>query len=395
VIDEKPHFNPSKGIALLQDIEGEHMKSKCKYSLMLVSAALGVSLFCFAPRYPASAQIVSTGYIQHNLVSDLPGKAITTDPNLKNPWGIAFPPSGPFWISDNAMGVSTLYNGQAQIIPLVVTIPPAAGSSELGTPTGVVFNGTADFVVSSTSDSGPAAFIFATEDGTISGWNPKANVSAAIRKVDLSTSGAVFKGLALVTGRRGSQLFATDFRNNLVRVFDGKFNQVNSFTDPSVPPGFAPFGIANIQGSLFVTFALQEPPDNTDDQKGPGNGFVDQFSPGGVLIQRFASQGTLNSPWGLALAGSFGSFSNVLLVGNFGDGTINVFDFSTGEFLDQLRDTHGQPIMNDGLWALQFGNGGLGGNANVLYFTAGLNDESDGLFGDLQPAQSNGPLVNP
>jgi len=370
------------------------MTSKGKGSLKLVSAVVVFCALCVSFQIPATGQEM-TGYIQHNLVSDLPNMAITTDPNLKNPWGVSFAPGGPFWISDNTTGLSTLYNGQGQTQSLVVTIPPPNGSTALSTPTGQVFNSTTSFVVSSGGTSGPSAFIFATEDGTISGWNPSVNPTAAVLAVDNSTSGAVYKGLALVTSGATSTLYATDFHNNAVQMFNGKFQPIGSFTDSSLPAGFAPFGITNIQGLLYVSFALQKAPDNHDDQAGPGNGFVDVFSPSGGLMRRFASQGTLNSPWGMALSGSFGVFSNALLVGNFGDGTINAFDFTTGDFLGQLTNTRGIPIFIDGLWALIFGNGGAGGNPNVLYFTAGPNNEADGLFGDLQPAESNGGIVNP
>ncbi|MFL6212606.1 MAG: TIGR03118 family protein [Blastocatellia bacterium] len=371
------------------------MQSLRTGSLKLVFALLAISALFFPAQVPATGQIVVGGFIQHNLVSDIPNMAITTDPNLKNPWGIAFSPTSPFWISDNGTGVSTLYNTNAQKLGLTVTIPPPMGSSDMATPTGIVFNGTSNFVVSSGGRSGSAVFIFATEDGTISGWNPNVNSTAAILAVDNSSSGAVYKGLALASSRSGNFLFATDFHNNAVQVFDSQFHLVNSFTDLSLPPGFAPFGITSIQGQLYVSFALQEAPDNEDDEPGPGNGFVDVFSPTGQLVRRFASQGTLNSPWGMVYAQSFGSFSNALLVGNFGDGTINAFDFTTGEFLGQLRNTQGQPIRIDGLWALTFGNGGQGGHSSVLYFTAGLNDEEDGLFGDLQPADSNAGIFNP
>jgi len=366
-----------------------------KDSHKLVFVLLAISLLVFPTQAPATGQFVSGSFIQHNLVSNIPNMAVTTDPDLKNPWGIAFSPTSPFWIADNGTGVSTLYNTNAQKQALTVTIPPPAGSSDTATPTGIVFNGTADFVVSSGGHSGPARFIFATEDGTISGWNPSVNPTAAILVVDNSGSDAVYKGLALASSQFGNLLFATDFRNNAVRVFDRQFNMVNSFTDTSLPPGFAPFGITNIQGHLFVSFALQAPPDNDDDQAGPGNGFVDEFSPTGQLVRRFASQGTLNSPWGMAYAQNFGPFSNALLVGNFGDGTINAFDFTSGAFLGQLINPQGTPIMIDGLWALTFGNGAQGGHSGVLYFTAGPNDEEDGLFGDLQAADSNAGIFNP
>ncbi|HUK92310.1 MAG TPA: TIGR03118 family protein, partial [Blastocatellia bacterium] len=328
------------------------MTSGGKRCLQLVCTAVVFSSLCVFFQAPAAGQ--TFGYIQHNLVSDMRGVAITTDPNLKNPWGIASGPGSPFWISDNTTGLSTLYNGQGQPFPvgspLVVTIPHSAASTGSGTPDGIVFNGTSNFVVHGGGGSGPAVFLFATEDGTISGWNPTANPTNAIIAVDNSSSGAVYKGLAMMTVGSGAFLFATDFHNNAIRMFDGKFNLVSSFTDPSLPPGFAPFGIANIDNNLYVTFALQQPPDNHDDQAGPGNGFVDVFSMGGSLIKRFASNGTLNSPWGIVQAVDFGEFSNSLLVGNFGDGTINAFDISTGDFLGQLTDTRGIPIFIDGLW---------------------------------------------
>jgi uncharacterized protein (TIGR03118 family) len=371
------------------------MQSVRKGSHKLAFALLAISILFFPIQVPATGQIVSGSFIQHNLVSDIPGMAVTTDPNLKNPWGIAFSATSPFWIADNKTGVSTLYNTNAQKLGLTVTIPPPAGSTDTAAPTGIVFNGTPDFVVSSGGKSGPALFIFATEDGTISGWNPTVNGTAAILTVDNSGSESVYKGLALASSRFGNRLYATDFHNNAVHVFDSHFNLVSSFTDASLPPGFAPFGITNIGGDLYVSFALQEGPDNEDDEPGPGNGFVDEFSPTGQLVRRFASQGTLNSPWGMAYAQNFGNFSNALLVGNFGDGTINAFDFTTGDFLGQLINPQGRPIMIDGLWALAFGNGAQGGHSNVLYFTAGLNDEEDGLFGDLQSADSNGGIFNP
>ena len=364
-------------------------------SLRLVYAIIAISVLLISTQIPVTGQSSPNGFIQHNLASDLPNTAITTDGNLKNPWGIAFGPGGPFWIADNATGVATVYNGQAQKLPITVTIPPPKGSKGHAAPTGTVFNGTSSFVVSSGGASGPATFIFATEDGTISGWNQNVNASSAILMVDNSSSGAVYKGLAIVSGAGESFLYATDFHNNLVQIFDGSFGMAGSFTDPTLPPGFAPFGIANIGGLLYVSFALQKPPDNHDDQSGPGNGFIDVFSTGGGLVRRFASGGPLNSPWGMTFASDFGPFSNALLAGNFGDGAINAFDISTGTFLGQLTDQQGRPIFIDGLWSLTFGGGGLGGNPNVLYFTAGTNGEEDGLFGDLQPAQSNSGIVNP
>jgi uncharacterized protein (TIGR03118 family) len=262
-----------------------------------------------------------------------------------------------------------------------------------------VFNPTSGFVISQGGASGPTQFLFATEDGTIAGWNPAVDPAHALIAVDRSRVregkflGAVYKGLALAQAGTGSFLYATDFRFGVVEEFDTQFNLVGSFTDPALAadcprPGqcFAPFGIQNIGGSLFVSFALQDKAHH-DDVAGAGNGFVDVFDTSGTLIRRFAAGGTLNSPRGLALApAGFGAFGNDLLAGDFGDGRISAFDPATGAFLGQLQDPAGQPIDINGLWGLAFGNGGLAGDTTTLFFAAGPNDEADGLFGTLQPA---------
>jgi uncharacterized protein (TIGR03118 family) len=251
-------------------------------------------------------------------------------------------------------------------------------------------------VITENSSSAASLFLFATEDGTISGWNFQVDPTHAILEVDNSSPGgvdgsplgAIYKGLASGSNDSDNFIYATNFRDGVVEMYDGKFNFVKSFTDPSITPdasspGFAPFGIRNINGQLFVTFALQDA-DREDDVAGAGNGFVDIFDTNGTFIKRFASQGTLNSPWGLALApANFGKFSNALLVGNFGDGRINAFDSSTGAFLGQLQDNQGQPISIEGLWTLTFGNGGLAGQTNDLFFSAGIDDENHGLFGRI------------
>jgi uncharacterized protein (TIGR03118 family) len=358
-----------------------------------------------------STLVDAQSYKQQNLVSDvtqLPagtkgGLAPTIDPHLVNPWGIVFHPTGPFWISDNNAGVSTLYDGDGHPFPpagpLVVMIPPPKGASGSGTPTGVIFNGTSDFVVSEGSASGPALFMFATEDGTIVGWNASVDLTHAILKVDNSqvggvdgsAFGAVYKGLAMGNNGSGNFIYATNFRDGVIEMYDAKFTFIKSFTDPDIVPdapnpGFAPFGIGNINNQLFVTFAMQKP-DRHDDLAGPHSGFVDVFDLSGNFIERFASGGTLNSPWGLALAPDhFGKFSGDLLVGNFGDGRINGFKLGNGKnhsFHGQLKDGHGQPITIDGLWGLSFGNGHVAGPTNVLFFTAGIFDESHGLFGRI------------
>ncbi len=345
-------------------------------------------------------------YVQKNLVSDLPNLAPRTDTNLVNPWGITYPPTGPFWISDNGTGLSGLYYGNGRPFPkstsqIVVTIPPPAGSpaGTTATPTGVIFNGTTDFAVSENSQSGPARFIFATEDGTISGWNPTADFANAILAVDDSANaadglglGAVFKGIAEGNNGSGNFLYVTNFRDGVVEMYDSSFHFVKSFTDSTITPdaaspGFAPFGIRNIGGKLYVTFAMQDDMRH-DDVKGAGNGFIDVFDLDGTFLMQLATGGALNSPWGLALApANFGPFSNALLVGNFGDGHINAFNPETKESLGQLPDVHGNPITIDGLWGLMFGNGATAGPTNVLFFTAGINDESDGLFGSIQFGQ--------
>jgi uncharacterized protein (TIGR03118 family) len=342
------------------------------------------ALFTVAAR-PAPAQ-----YIQHNLVSDQPNGAPRTDPNLVNAWGITSSPTGPLWISDNGTGVSTVYHGNGRPFPkehspLVVTIPSPAGV-EGGDPTGVEFNGTSDFVITNAGGvSGPAIFIFAGENGALSGWNPAVNLTNAILTVDTSLSGAVYKGVALGSNASGNFLFVANFHDNRVDVFDSSFNFVYSFSDPTVPSDYAPFGIRNIGGLLYVTFAKQLPPENHDDDAGPGHGYLDVFDTNGNMLTQLAAQGTLNSPWGLAIApADFGPFSGDLLVGNFGDGRINAFDPNTGEFKGQLPDVHGNALTINGLWGLTFGNGGLGGQTNRLFFTAGPDGESHGLFGRIQ-----------
>jgi uncharacterized protein (TIGR03118 family) len=332
-------------------------------------------------------------YQQTNLVSDLPGVAAVTDPHLVNAWGMSHSSTSPWWISDNGTGVSTLYNGSGTPFPpgspLVVTIPPPLGSpaGTIAAPTGNVFNSTSSFAVTKNGVSRPAIFLFATEDGTISGWNPNVDPTNAILGVNQSASGAIYKGLALGSNSSGDFLFATNFHNGTVDVFDTHFapaSLAGSFTDPSIPSGFAPFGIANLGGRLYVTYAKQDA-DKEDDVAGPANGFVDTFDTNGNLIQRLVTRGRLNSPWGLAFApADFGQFSNDLLVGNFGDGRINVVDPSTGDFLGQLRDRDNRVITIDGLWGLAFGNGANAGPTNTLFFTAGIDDEAHGLFGSLR-----------
>jgi uncharacterized protein (TIGR03118 family) len=373
---------------------------------LILLAGLAFSSFAFSSRQAAHASGGGGFYQQTNLVSDIAGVALFTDPNLVNPWGLSHSPSSPWWISDNGTGLSTLYNGNGRKFPvgspLVVTIAPPLGSAAGTTaaPTGNIFNpvnitNPDDFVVKEGNVSGPSIFLFATEDGTISGWNPTVDFTHSIIGVDRSGvgAGAVYKGLAFGQSGGSDFIYATNFRFGTVEQFDSNFNLMRSFTDstlahtcPLPNQCFAPFGIQNIGGNLYVTFALQDAAHH-DDAHGPSRGFVDVFDTNGNLLKRLISRGALNSPWGLALAPSnFGQFSNDLLVGNFGNGRINAFDPNTGALLGSLKNQKGLIISINGLWGIAFGNGQTAGPTNALFFTAGINDEANGLFGKIQSA---------
>ncbi len=315
-------------------------------------------------------------YTVHDLNSDLPGVATHQDPDLQNGWGIAEPTSGPWWVADNGTDKSTLYTADGTKQGLVVNIVN-------GAPTGTVFNGGSGFVVSANGQSGPARFIFASESGTISGWSP--NVDATHSVVGVTTAGAVYKGLALA----GGQLYATDFVGGKVDVFNSSFGAgtaTGGFVDPNLPSGYAPFGIAAVSGKLVVTFAKQEP-GSEDELHHQGFGVVDEFDTNGNLISRIATHGQLNAPWGIALApAGFGPFSGDLLVGNFGDGRINAFarqGDGSWERAGGLRDSSGRAISIDGLWGIGFGNNGAAGPTTTLYFAAGPDEETHGLFGSI------------
>ena len=336
-------------------------------------------------------------FVQHNLVSDLPGLADRVDPGLVNPWGIVASPTSPFWISDNASGLSTLYNGSGNVISLKVAIPAPGGKSG-GAATGIVFNGTTSFNV---SPGKPASFIFATEDGTIIGWSSAVDQTHGVILVDRSATGAVYKGLAMATRSEGPLLYAANFNSGAIDVFDGSLNLLNlpgAFQDSGIPAGFAPFNIQNLGGTLYVTYAKQNTQKH-DDVAGAGNGYVDAYDLNGVLLQRVVAGGSLNSPWGLAIApAGFGDFGGALLVGNFGSGNIDAYDLNTGNLLGQLQDAKGNAIHVAGLWGLDFGNGSGSGDANTLYFTAGIGSASDpveshGLFGSIQAAPVIGATV--
>jgi uncharacterized protein (TIGR03118 family) len=328
---------------------------------------------------------------QTNLVSDIPGVARTTDPQLVNPWGLALSPSSPVWVSDNGTDVSTLYAGGTKgsplnPVPLTVTIPG-------GAPTGQVFNDSKGFVVHARDgSSGPAAFIFDSEAGVISGWNPGVPKPApggvstrAVRAV--TVPGAVYKGLAKGHTSRGSVLYAANFVQGRVDVFDSHFRRVRqptAFRDPKLPRGYAPFNVANLGGRLYVTYGKQQP-GSADEAHGPGLGLIDVYSLSGQFLKRLVTHGVLNAPWGLELApSSFGPLAGDLLVGNFGDGRIYLVDPMSGALRGTLVNTDGAPIAIDGLWALLRANG-TAGDRGELVFSAGISDEAHGLLGTLRP----------
>jgi len=343
----------------------------------------------------ASCVAADTFYEQHNLVSDGFIAADHTDVNLVNTWGIAFNPTGPVWVANNGSGTSTLYDGTGTAVSLIVQIPGPLASATTGSPTGIVFSASPTaFPVKVGNVSGPSRFIFATEQGTIAGWAPNVDLTHAFTVADGSSRNAIYKGLAVSANGAGFLLYATDFHNNKIDVFDSNFQPTTvsgKFSDPFIPNGFAPFGIQAIGGNLFVTFALQDA-DKHDDVQGRGLGFVDVFDPNGVLLRRIAARGPLNAPWGLALApAGFGKFANSLLVGNFGDGRINAYDLVSGRFLGALRGANHRALQIEGLWGLAFGNGFAGQPVNTLYFSAGPGDEAHGLYGQLSAKTRIGP----
>jgi uncharacterized protein (TIGR03118 family) len=354
----------------------------CAAAAVLVSYAL-----------PASAHQANGGHhgkhgrgplvIQTNLVADQDGVAAITDPNLVNPWGMSHGPNTPLWVSDNGADVSTLYRtmiGSPPVaaVPLVVATPG-------GAPTGQVFNDTTGFLVPGTTT--PASFIFAGEHGDLSAWTGSLvpNISAVAAG---HTAGAVYKGLALVHSPFGPLLLAANFHDNRIDVFDSSFHPVSVpllFRDQYLPRGYAPFNVAEIGNRVFVTYAKQDA-DGADDVAGPGHGFIDVFTNYGVFLHRFASRGDLNSPWGMALApSSFGHFAGDLLVGNFGDGRIHVFDPWSGREVGTVRYANHRPVVIDGLWGLIVGDATAGGS-EAVWFSAGPDDESHGLLGTLTAA---------
>jgi uncharacterized protein (TIGR03118 family) len=346
--------------------------------LLALAFALGVAIVAVSPLRAAER----TSFSMVPLVSDQPGVAPNTDPNLVNAWGLTSSPTSPWWVSDNGTDKSTLYRGSDGMPfplgnPLVVNVHNA--------PTGTVFNPTAGFVLPT---GGRALFLFDTEEGKVLGWNGAQGTNAVV--VANLDDGAIYKGLAIADTVAGPRLYAADFHNAKVDVFDGSFGLVpdSGFVDPALPSGYAPFGIQTIGDRVFVTYANQDA-DAEDEIAGQGKGFVDAYDFAGNLVSRVAQHGQLNAPWGLAIApDSFGRFAGDLLVGNFGDGQINAYEeLDNGHFAHrgELRDESGRSLSIDGLWALEVGQGGNNGPAGTLFFTAGPDDESHGLFGQIVP----------
>jgi uncharacterized protein (TIGR03118 family) len=346
-----------------------------------ISLAMFMAIICFyACKKNNNSPVKQFNIRQTNLVADTAGfGAARIDANLLNAWGLARFPGGPIWIAANHSGSSTVYDttGNTVIPPVII---PSVTPGQPGAPSGMVFNGTTDF--------GGNKFLFASEEGIVLGWK---GGPAAVIVADQSKANAVYKGLAIASDGGNNFLYLANFRQGKIDVYDKNFNWVTgkSFADPGIPADFGPFNIQNIGGQLYITYAKLKAPDDMDDQAGPGNGYVDIFNANGTLVKRFATQGMLNSPWGIALASAgFADTQQSILIGNFGDGRINIFDMS-GNFKGQLQN-NGQVISIPGLWAIDFlKNNQFGGSPNSpLYFTAGPADEAHGLFGTLQLYQT-------
>ena len=345
----------------------------------------------------ASTQVSAQFYKQTNLVSDVPGLAQFTDPDLVNPWGLIASGASPWWVANNGTGLSTLYNGAGVKQTLVVTVAPAMAPGP-ATPTGIVFNGSTDFQVVAGVPTTAARFIFVTDNGTISGWAPSVNPNHSILKVNNSSAGAVYLGATIAQSGGLNRLYVANFSGGSVDVFNANYGAVTlppgAFTDPELPEGFAPFNVQNIGGNVYVAYAKQNE-DGDEEEAGRKLGYVDEFDGSGTLLQRFEHGPWMNAPWGLALAPptGFGKASGKLLVGMFGSGEVATFDPATGDFAGLLRQLRGRPVEIEGLWALRFGNGGNAGPTTTLFFTAGIEDETHGLFGTItpEPKRGNGP----
>jgi uncharacterized protein (TIGR03118 family) len=359
---------------------------------MFAKTALSRSRFLFAMAACAGAATIALSAAmdqcanEQDLVSDQSGgSAAHQDANLVNAWGVAFVPGGFAWVANNHSATSTAYDGAGTALPLVVTIPgPTAGTA--GAPTGVVHNPTADFTETNGVTTEPATLIFAGEDGVISAWNNTIDGTTGRKMADQSSANAIYKGIAMANDGSSNHLYATDFHNGKIDVFDKTFALVPSaggFADKQIPKGYAPFGIQNVGGLLYVTYAQQDA-NKQDDTPGKSKGFVDCFDANGFKIRRFAQRAHLNAPWGMAQAPSdFGAFGGNLLVGNFGDGTVTAFDVETGHFMGQLRGADGKTKSVEGLWGIAFGNDAHSQPHATLFFAAGPGGEAHGLYGRL------------
>jgi uncharacterized protein (TIGR03118 family) len=343
----------------------------------------GSSGMVYAP-VPTIPVASASKFAATTLVSDGTISAPHTDAHLVNAWGVAFNPTGFVWVNDNGSNFSTLYDGNGVPQSLVVAIPSgAAGEAH---PTGIVFNGSQDFKVTQNGVTGAAAFIFVGEAGTVSGWSPAVNRNSSITVVDGGATGPVYKGLAIGKVGTANFIYAADFRNGAIDVFDGTFTKVTSpggFRDPNLPTGYAPFNIQAIGDRLYIAYAKRAT-GATDETPGAGLGVVAVFDMSGNYVKELTTGGVLNAPWGLAQApANLGTFSNAILVGNFGDGKINAFDPNTGAWMGALSKTDGSPIVIDGLWGFAFGNGVNSQPVNTLFFAAGPGNEAHGVYGRI------------
>ncbi len=337
----------------------------------------------------SAAASSSSVYQQVNLTGDLAGMATYTDPNLLNPWGIINLGGDRLLVADNHAGMVTSYRNNGRLGTFSLQIP-APGSQSGGAVTDLAMNrsGRSFLLDKSGMHSRASLLLFVTEDGTIAGWNPAVDSHHAMIAVNNSGAGAIYKSMSIAVGRGASRLFAANFGQGMVEAYDGGWQRVKSFTDPTLAnASYVPFGMRILNGHLFVTFAFKAAPTDGDETAGPGLGYVDEFDLDGKLVRRFASQGTLTAPWGLAMAPhDFGKYSGALLIGNFGDGTVNAFNPTTGAYLGQIADSNGAAIQIEGLWGLTFGPG-PGGHA--LYFTAGPGDEEHGLLGVIRSVKTH------
>jgi len=366
-------------------VDAKSKMNRTTYSGRIVALSL---LTMALLRLPALAQT----YTATVLTSDIANISPNTDGNLSNPWGLIASTSGPWWVSDNGTGLSTLYNGSGVPQSLVVTVPDWTGSGT-GVPSGIAFNSTNDFQL---SPGNPAVFLFVSEDGTVQGWNHGVNPTESVIEVN-NFGTAVYKGMALASAGGANYIYATNFFAGTVDVFDTNFAAhsfgASAFVDSTIPTGFAPFNIQLIGGKLIVTYAKQDAAKH-DDVAGPGNGYVDVFDTQGNLLSRLPHIIQMNSPWAIVQApASFGAFSNDLLIGNFGSGSIMAFNPSNGNFIGLVLDESKLPMRINGLWALEFGNGGSAGPTTTLFYTAGTFDETYGEFGSILPTPGQGTAV--